>query len=211
MKPNIPLVLGAGVVVAGLAVLVLWQPEPQAKDLAAPAVERLRAEMKEKGKLEGKDYIFDEPAILRRDDQEMIVRIDVKYSTLEATQGSREYYRLLRTSDGWGFDKNLRRHFTDFAERERTPATSRLAQQLVERYQASVDIPGANVRIASRLSEGKETDPPEERILGYIDILFVDQGAESRYVEKYTLRKGVWTMEGTRGQLFDRGPRTPPR
>jgi len=192
-------------------VLLLWQPEPQAKDLAAPAVERLRADMKEKGKLEGKDYIFDPPIILRRDDEEMIVRIDVRLSNLEATPGTREYYRLLRTSDGWGFDKNLRRHFTEFAERERVPASTRLAQQLVERYQTSVDIPGANVRIGSRLAEGKDTDPPEERLLGYIDILFVDQGSESRYVEKYMLKKGTWTMDGTRGQLFDRGPRTPPR
>lgn len=211
MKLNLPFFVGAGVVVAGLAVLVLWQPEPQAKDLAAPAVERLRAELKEQGKLEGKNYIFDEPVILRRDDEEMIVRIDYHFSTLEASPGGREYYRLLRTSDGWGVDKNLKRHFTEFAERERKPASDRLAQQLVERYQSSVDIPGANVRIGSRLAEGKETDPPEDRILGYIDIVFVDQGSESRYVEKYTLRKGAWTMEGSRGQLFDRGPRAPPR
>ena len=211
MRPNIPIVVGAGVVAAGLAVLLLWQPEPQAKDLAAPAIERLRADMKTQGKSEGKDYIFDVPVILRRDDEEIIVRIDVRYSTTDANPGGREYYRLLRTSEGWEFDKDLKRNFVDFAERERKPASDRLAAQLVERYQTSVDIPGANVRIGSRHAEGKETDPPEDRLVGYIDIVFMDQGAQSRYVEKYTLKKGTWTMEGTRGQLFDKGPRTPPR
>jgi hypothetical protein len=203
MKLNLPILLGAAVVAAGLVALLLWKPAPQAQELAAPSLARLRADMTAKGKVEGRDYVIDPPVLLRQDDEEMLVRIDAKLDTGELF---REYHRLTTGDHGWQFDQDLGITFRDFAEREKKTACDRLGAELTSRYNANVDIPAANVRIGHRLQEGRDDATGQVRIVGYIDIMFVDKGAESRYVESFTLQKGKWVMEGQRGKLFDRGP-----
>lgn len=203
MKLNLPLVFGIAVIGAGLGMLLLWQPEPTAQELAAPSVERLRAELREKGLTEGRDFIIDTPIILSRTDDEIIVRLDVKFPTGGM---AREYHRLVAGGKGWEFQQDLGRTFPEFVEKEIKPACERLAKRLADRYQEAVSIPAENINIVHRLRESSEPGQPV-RVLGSIDIRFKDGGGEGRYVEDFAFTKGVWTLEGQGGQLFDRGPK----
>jgi hypothetical protein len=205
MKLNLPVVFGIAVIGAGLGMLLLWQPEPTPKELAAPSVERLRAELREKGLTEGRDFVIETPVILSRTEDEIIVRLDVQFPTGDR---GREYHRLVVGDKGWEFQQDLGRTFREFVEKETKPACDRLAKRLAERYQEAVRIPAENVRIVHRLRESSETGQPV-RVLGSIDIRFRDGGGEGRYVEDFAFTKGAWTLEGQGGQLFDRGPRLP--
>lgn len=204
MKLNVPLLVGAAVVAAGLAALVLWQPEPKPEETAAASLDRVRAELREKGGVEGRDFILDPPVFLKRGDDEMIVRIDIRFPNREP---GREFHRLLRGDKGWEVDRNIWRSFIDFAKAEEKAARDRCAKRLQERYQDAVNIPGENVRVGTRMMEIPVTGTPEVRLAGYIDIAYVDRGAEGMYVEEFTFEKGAWKMEGTTGRLFDKGPR----
>jgi hypothetical protein len=206
MRLNLPVFVGIAVIVTGLGMLLLWQPEPTPQELAAVSLARLRGELREKGLMEGRDFILDSPVILRRDDEEMIVRLDIRFPNLEP---GREYHRLVRTGKGWEFDRDLGKSFREFVERESKPASDRLAKRLAERYQDAVNIPAEKVRIAHRLRESTSPGSPDVRVIGSIDIRFIDGGGEGRYVEDFTFTNGTWTMEGQTGQLFDRGPRAP--
>ncbi len=204
MKPNLPVFVGAAVVVAGLGVLLLWQPEPPPQDLAAASLDHRRAAFHEKGMVEGRDYVIDPPVIFRRAEDELIIRLDWKISSGEI---GRDYHRLIQGQKGWEFDRDLNRSFRDFVESEKKAACERLGQRLAERYQGAVDIPAENVKIAHRMRESPATAATEPRLVGSIDIRYLDKGGEGRYVEDFTLVNGTWTLEGKAGQLFDRGPR----
>ena len=206
MKLNLPLMIGTVVVAAGIGALLLWRPEPTTQELVQPSVERVRAELQKAGKAEGRDYVIDPPVIVSRTEEEMIVRIDVKFATGEL---NREYHRLVLSDSGWEFSLDLWKSFKDFVETEKKAACERLAKKRLERYQASIDIPADKVRIASRLRESTAYGSTETKVVGAIHIQFLDGGGEGRYVEDFVLVKGAWTMDGPSGQLFDRGPRTP--
>jgi len=203
MKPNLPVFVGAAVVAGGLGVLLLWQPEPQPQELAAPSLERIRADFRAQGRAEGRDYIIEPPVILQRAEDEMFVRVDIRFPTGEAR---RDYHRLLRGGKGWEFDRDLGPSFREFVDREQKAIFDRLAKVLLERYQASVNIPSENIRIAHRLRESATPDSPEIRLVGSVEVWFRDGGGESRYIEDFTFANGAWTLEGTRGKLWDRGP-----
>ncbi|HKS16995.1 MAG TPA: hypothetical protein VJU16_06765 [Planctomycetota bacterium] len=205
MKLNVPVVVGAGVVVAGLAVLVLWQPEPKPEEVAAASLAKIRAELREKGGVEGQHFVLEPPVILSRTDAEVIVRLEIKFPGREP---GREYHRLIRGGQGWEFDRDLGRSFTDFVKAEEKAASERLGKRLAERYQDAVNIPAGNVRIGARLREAAVADSTDVRVLGSIEIRFLDGGGEGRYIEDFSFANGKWTMEGLGGALFDRGPRS---
>jgi len=208
MKLNLPLMIGAVVVAAALGALLLWKPEPTPQQLAQASVERVRADLQKSGKSEGRDYVIETPVIVNRSEDEMIVRIDVKLATGEA---NREYHRLVLADSGWEFSLDLWKSFKAFVETEKAAACERLAKKLLERYQESINIPADKVRIASRLRESTPYGSTETKVIGSIHIQFLDGPGEGRYVEDFVLVKGAWTMDGPSGQLFDRGPRTPPQ
>jgi hypothetical protein len=204
MKPNVPILVGAAVVAGGLGVLLLWQPEPPPQDVAAPSLERIRADFRAQGASEGRDFLIDPPVILSRTDDEMFVRIDVKFP---AGPVRRDYHRLVRGEKGWAFDRDLGANFVDFLKREQKNVFDRLGKVLAERYQAAVEIPSENIRLAQRLREITSADTKETRLVGSIEVWFRDGGGESRYIEDFAFANGTWNLDGTMGKLFDRGPK----
>ena len=210
MKLNLPILIAVAVVLAGLGALVLWQPDPSTLDLLSSSVEHARQSVREQGRkknrvyVEGRDFIIDTPIILSRTHDEMLVRVDIRFDQAEP---GREYHRVLRNEKAWVVDLDLGAHFRDFVEREKKALCDRLAKRLQERYQAAVDIPAENVRIAHRLREAPATGTPDVRLLGSVEIWFRDGGGEGRYIEDFTFAKGAWTPEPGGGSLFDRGPR----
>lgn len=201
MKLNLPLLIAVGVLLTGLGVLLLWQPDPPPQALAEPAVEHLRAELRKDGRVEGRDFVIDTPAIVRQSEEELIVRLDVRFPTGLKTN---EYFRLLRNRKGWAFDRDLGVNFRDFVDREKKSVCDRLAKRLQERYQAAVDIPAENVRIYNRVREVAPPGSTEPRLVGSVEVWFRDAGGEGRWIEDFAFDKGTWTSEG--GNLFDKGP-----
>ncbi len=206
MKLNLPILVGAAIVLAGLGVLLLWQPEVTPGEIAAPAVDHLRGELRAQGAVEGRDFVVDGPVFVRRTGEEAIVRLDIKVPSAPAAP---RYFRLVPAGAGWKLDKDLDKDFTAFVEKEIKEACARLGKELSERYQAAVDIPPENVRIGSRVREAVPLSSTEPQLVGSIDIMYIDKGGEGRYVEDFTYMNGTWNMEGSRGQLFDRGPKPP--
>lgn len=204
MRSFLPVLIGAAVVAAGLGLLLLWQPEPPLEQILAPSLERVRADLNARALVEGRDYRLDPPIVLSRTDAEIIVRHDVK---APAGELGREYHRLVKDDTGWKLDRDLRRSFSEFVEKESRAACDRLGKRLAERYQDKVDIPGERVKIGHRLRESEPAASKEVRVIGSLDIRYLDAGGEGRYVEDFTFSNGTWTMDGTAGQLFDRGPR----
>lgn len=204
MKLNLPVFVGAAIVLAGLGVLILWKPELTPQEIAAPAVDHLRGELRAQGAVEGRDFVVDGPVFIRRTGEEAVIRLDVKSPP---SRSDPRYFRLVPGGAAWKLDRDLDKDFAAFVEKEVKAACARLGKELSERFQAAVDIPPENVRIGSRVRETTPLSSTEPQLVGSIDIRYLDKGAEGRYVEDFTFMNGTWNMEGTRGQLFDRGPR----
>jgi len=200
MKLNIPVMVGGSVIVAGLAVLVLWKPPPPSEDLARPAVERLRGLLRGQGKVEGRDFVIAPPILLRRAEDEVIVRLDVQVNSGETL---REYDRLRVGRDGWEFDKELTRDFQAYVDREQKAICDKLGKELANRYHGAVDIPAERVRIKSKLVEKQPEKGEPPRLVGRVEVRFLDAG-EGLWAEEFALVNGQWVSEG--GTLFDKGP-----
>jgi hypothetical protein len=204
MKLNVPVFVGAAIILAGLVVLALWKPELTPEQIAAPAMEHLRGDLRAQGAVEGRDFVLDAPVFIRRSDEEAVVRLDVKSPNAPAAP---RYFRLVPAAEGWKLDRDLDQDFNAFAEREIAASCKRLGKELADRYQAAIDIPPENVRVGKRLREVTANGSTTPEVVGAIDIRYLDKGGEGRYVEDFNWVGGAWKMDGTRGQLFDRGPR----
>jgi hypothetical protein len=207
MKPNLPLLVGGAIVATGLAILLLWQPEPSPEELARPALEHHRSVMQGLQKLPGQDYRVDPPVLLSRDEEEVVLRLDVR---LPGGGGAREYYRLKRAGRGWAFDRDLSQSFTDFVKEQERAILDRLGARLAERLNSSIRIPAENIRISFHLRDDvpagpRPPDAPPARLIGRVTVNFNDRGAVSMYVEEFAFEKGEWRLQGA-GNLFDRGP-----
>ncbi|HEY3226770.1 MAG TPA: hypothetical protein VGK61_07245 [Planctomycetota bacterium] len=203
MRLNLPVLVGGSVIAVGLAVLILWKPERPPEDLARPAVERLRGLLRGQGKAEGRDFVIAPPILLRRAEDEIIVRLDVQLSTGEIR---REYDRLRPGRDGWEFDRELTRDFQEYVDREQKAICGRLGKELANRYHGAVDIPAERVRIKAKLAEKPGDGGNPARLVGRVEIRFLDAG-EGLWVEDFSLVNGQWVSEG--GTLFDKGPGSP--
>ena len=207
MKPNLPLLVGGAIVATGLAALLLWQPDPSPEELARPALEHHRTVMQGLGKLPGRDYVVAPPDILSRDDEEVIVRLDIHLPT---GGGAREYFRVKRSGKGWEFDRDLGQSWTDFVKGEEKAVFDRLGKRLAERLNAAIKIPSENVRTAFQLRDDappgpRAPDAPPARVIGKVTVTYNDRGAVGRYVEEFALEKGEWKIQGA-GSLYDAGP-----
>jgi len=210
MKLNLPLLVGGSIVATGLAVLLLWTPEPTAEELARPAVEHHRSIMQGLQKLPGRDYIVDPPAILSRNDEEVIVRLDIHLPT---GGGAREYYRIKRSGKGLQFDRDLGQSWTDFVKQEQQKVYDRLGTRLAERLNSDIRIPAEKLRLTFQLRDDapagpRAPDAPPARVIGKISVTYNDRGAVGMYVEEFNLEKGEWKIQGA-GSLYDRGPGSP--
>lgn len=202
MRMNLPLAVGAAVVAAGLAVLVLWQPEPTTGELAAPAVEFVRARLRDQGKVEGRDVVLDPPVILRRTAENVLVAIDLRSPTGQVV---REHHRILRADGSWRHERDLGADFRQFVARETKTICDGLARRLGERYQDAVSIPSENVLLGSRLREVDDPGSAGKRVVGIVEIRYRDGAGEGRWLEEFAFENGTWASQG--GTLQDRVPR----
>jgi hypothetical protein len=199
MKLNVPVLVGAAVVAAGLAVLVLWQPE-KAEEIAAVSLARIQADLREGAASRGATSSSKRPPSQPRR-RRMIVRLEISSPTASPPAVPPAAARR----KGWEFDRDLGRSFGEFAKAEKA-TSQRLGKRLAERYQEAVNIPAENVRIAQRIRESTAPGSTDVRIVGSIEIRFRDGGGEGRYIEDFTFANGTWTMEGQGGALYDKGP-----
>ena len=204
MKLNVPLVIAAVIIAGGLFVLAVWKPEPTIEEITAPSVEILRSQLREKQFTEGKQYRLEPPVILKRTDAEIIVRHEIHFM-----DGGkfREYHRLVRGPKGWEVGVDIRKSFEAFVGQEKDASFDRVGKALAQRYRDSVNIPGEQIRMNTRLLETPVEDSKDILLKGYIDIGYNDRGGEGMYIEEFLFTDGKWQMEGTVGKLFDRGPR----
>src|SRR5688572_5853367 len=170
MKLNLPVFVGAAVVAAGLGALILWKPDVPIEQILAPSTQRLRAALAAEGAMEGRDFTIEPPVVLNRSEEEMNVRINVKFNKREP---GLQYHRYLRREGQWEFDRDVGASFAAFAETERTATCDRLGKRLAERYQDKVEIPGEQVRIGHRVREAKEGEAT--RLVGTLDVRYNDR------------------------------------